>query len=277
MQDPSRAASGDSAPVLCGIILHPAGHTLSPVLHQSAYAALGLEASYAVFDVVPQELEAAITSMRARGIRQLSVSIPHKEAVLKLADRVSEDARRIGAANTLTRVGDLIVADNTDWLGVLRTLETSGPWRGKRGCILGAGGAARGVVYALRKLEMEVRIVNRTRERAERLAHELDAEVGSLEQPYDLLVNATPLGMHPDVDSTPAPAELLREGATVFDTVYRPPETRLLREAAARGCRTQGGLDMLVHQAVEQIRIWSGQTPDPVLLRQTALEALAES
>ncbi len=277
MQDPSRAPSGDSAPVLCGIILHPAGHTLSPVLHRSAYVALGLKATYAVFDVVPQALEDAIASMRARGIRQLSVSIPHKEAVLKLADRVSEDARRIGAANTLTRVDDLIVADNTDWLGVLRTLETSGPWRGKRGCILGAGGAARGVVYALRKLEMEVRIVNRTRERAERLAHELDAEVGSLEQPYDLLVNATPLGMHPDVDSTPAPAELLREGTTVFDTVYRPPETRLLREAAARGCRTQGGLDMLVHQAVEQIRIWSDQTPDPVLLRRAAEEALAES
>ncbi len=236
-------------PVLCGIVLHPAGHTLSPVLHETAYQALGLRARYVAFDVTSKDLVAAVAGMRALGIRQLSVSLPHKEAVLELADRASEHARRIGAANTLTRVGDEIVADNTDWLGVRQTLDALDQWPGKRATVVGAGGAARAVVYALRALEIEVTVVNRSSERAERLAAELEARVGSLDEPWDLLVNTTPLGMHPDTDATPIVAERLRPDSIVFDTVYRPLETRLLREARARGCRTQDGLDMLVHQA----------------------------
>ena len=140
--------------------------------------------------------------------------------------------------------------------------------------MLGAGGAARAVVFALRRLGVAVAVVNRTRARAERLAAELGARVGSLDEPWDLLVNATSVGMSPEVDATPAPAEALRPGALVFDTVYRPLETRLLREARARGCRTQDGLAMLVHQAVEQIRLWSGKRADPELLRRAALDAL---
>ncbi len=265
------------APELCGIILHPAGHTLSPVLHRAAYAALNLHAVYLAFDVAPYALESALAGMRGLGIRQLSVSLPHKEAVLKLADRVSPEAQQIGAANTLTRKGDAIVADNTDWLGVLRALEPHGPWQGRRATVLGAGGAARAVVYALRSLGMDILVVNRTRERARRLVDELGGRVGSLDEPYDLLVNATPLGMHPQIDASPARANELQPGALVFDTVYRPLETRLLREATARGCRTQDGLDMLLHQAVEQIRIWSGRTPDPQPLRRAAKEALQHS
>lgn len=271
---PVQALDEGPARELCGIILHPAGHTLSPVLHQAAYAALGLDAVYLAFDVAPSALEGAVTGMRALGIRQLSVSLPHKEAVLKLANRISPEAQQIGAANTLTRTDDAIVADNTDWVGVLRTLEPHGPWKGRRATVLGAGGAARAVVYALRHLGMDVLVTNRTRERASRLVDELGGRVGSINEPYDLLVNATPLGLHPQVDASPVGAEELQPRALIFDTVYRPLETRLLREAAARGCRTQDGLDMLVHQAVEQIRLWSGQSPDPALLRQAAEHAL---
>ena len=130
-------------PILCGIILHPAGHTLSPILHTTAYNELGLDARYHAFDVPQDALPDAVAGMRALGIRQLSVSLPHKEAVLELADRVSEHARRIGAANTLTRFGDEIVADNTDWVGVRRTLEPLGDWRGKRVTVVGAGGESR--------------------------------------------------------------------------------------------------------------------------------------
>jgi len=259
---------------VCGIILHPAGHTLSPVLHRTAYVALGLEAVYLALDVAPYALESAVAGMRGLGIRQLSVSLPHKEAVLKLADRVSPEAQEIGAANTLTRTGDAIVADNTDWIGVLRTLEPHGPWQGRRATVLGAGGAARAVVYALRRLGMEIIVTNRTRERAERLVDELGGRVGALNEPYDLLVNTTPLGMHPQIDASPARADELQRHALVFDTVYRPLETRLLREATAAGCQTQDGLDMLVHQAVEQIRLWTGHAPDPQNLRQAADQAL---
>jgi shikimate dehydrogenase len=190
---------------------------------------------------------------------------------MALADRVTDHARAIGAANTLTLRGGALEADNTDWIGVTRTLEPLGPWRGKRATVLGAGGAARAVVYALRELGLEVGVVNRTGERARTLCAELGGRVATLDEPWDLLVNATSVGMSPDASGTPAPAEALRAGTTVFDTVYRPLETRLLREARARGCRVQDGLDMLVHQAVEQIRLWSGKSADSALLRRAAL------
>jgi len=259
---------------LCGIALHPAGHTLSPVLHAAAYRALGLDARFEVFDVRPGEFESALAALRARGLTQLCVSLPHKETALCLADRASEGARAIGAANTLTARGAVLEAENTDWIGVQKALAPHGSWRGKRATVLGAGGAARAVVFALRELGAEVIVVNRTRARAERLAAELGARVGTLAEPWDLLVNATSVGMSPDSESTPVPADALRAGALVFDTVYRPLETRLLREARARGCRTQDGLAMLVHQAVEQIRLWSGRRVDPELLRSAALHAL---
>jgi shikimate dehydrogenase len=259
---------------LCGILLHPAAHTLSPVLHAAAYRELGLDATYHAFDVRPSDLPSAIVGMRALGIRQLSISIPHKEAVLGLVDEVSEAARRIGAANTVTRRESGLAADNTDWLAVHRTLEPLGPWAGRRATVLGAGGAARAVVWALRTLEVEVVVVNRTRDRAERLTHELGGRAGTLDEPWDLLVNATSVGMAPDVDATPLPAAALRRDALVFDLVYRPLETRLLREARESGCRTQDGLDMLVLQAVEQVRLWSGRAPSAPVLRAAAEEAL---
>lgn len=257
-------------PTLCGIVLHPAGHTLSPLLHETAYEALGLRASYEAFDVPTTQLDATLRQLWERGMKQLSVSLPHKEVVLKHADRVSDAAREIGAANTLTRVGDALCAENTDWIGVIRSLEQLGPWQGRRATVLGAGGAARAVVYALLRLEMEVTILNRSPARAERLSREIGGSVGQPPLRADLVVNATPVGMSPEIDATPVSADQLPPEATVFDTVYRPLETRLLREARERGCRTQDGLDMLVFQAVEQIRLWSGRVADARLLRAAA-------
>lgn len=272
---------------LCGVILHPAGHTLSPVLHAEAYRTLEVDAVYLPFDVPPADLPDALAGMRALRMRQLSVSIPHKEAVLGLADQISDDARRIGAANTLTRTEHGILASNTDWLGVLRCLEPLGPWSGRRATVLGAGGAARAVVFALRELGMRVSVASRTRERAERLVGDLGGELrvlpGSAGERRanggglgDLLVNTTPVGMAPDFEGVPLPPDLLDASTTVFDTVYRPLETRLLREARARGCATIDGLGMLVHQAVEQIRQWTGRAPDPAALRAAAERWLEE-
>lgn len=270
-------SSGTASAALCGIVLHPAGHTLSPVLHAEAYAELGLDAHYQAFDVPLERLPGAITGMRALGLRQLSVSLPLKEAALALADRVSDAARAIGAANTLTLDGGRVIADNTDWIGVQRSLEPLGPWKGARALVLGAGGAARAVVYALRQMRAEVAIHARTAARAQRLASDLGAELGTPDGIWDLLVNATPVGMHPNTEGTPLPRSLLRSGTTVFDTVYRPLETRLLREARERGCRVQDGLDMLIHQAIEQIRLWSGRSPSHARLRAAALAALRQT
>jgi len=268
---------GSSSTVLCGIVLHPAGHTLSPVIHAAAYAELGLDAHYQAFDVRPENLAGAIAGMRALGLRQLSVSLPHKEAALALSDSASEAAVAIGAANTLTLEGARVVADNTDWIGVRRSLEPLGPWSDSRALVLGAGGAARAVVFALRQMGARVAVHARTAARARSLAMELGAEVAPADAEWDLLINATPVGMQPESGETPLPRALLRAGATVFDTVYRPLETRLLREAREGGCRVQDGLDMLVHQAIEQVRLWSGRSPSHALLRAAALAALRQS
>jgi shikimate dehydrogenase len=262
-------------PELCGILLHPAGHTLSPVIHAAAYRLLGLDARYEVFDVPAAELDSAWRALCARGFRQLSVSIPHKQAVIALADRLSPAVRAIGAANTLTRDAEGVVADNTDWVGIARTLERRGSWQGKRALVIGAGGAARAALYALAQLGCSAAVVNRTPERAAALAIDLGARPGRIDEPYDLLLQTTPVGMQPNTDATPVPREHLRPGALVMDAVYAPLETRLLREAREAGCATQDGLDWLVLQAVEQIRLWSGRAPDPAALRAAAEAALA--
>jgi shikimate dehydrogenase len=265
----------EPTPELCGILLHPAGHTLSPVIHETAYRLLGLAARFEVFDVPAQALESAWRALCARSFRQLAVSIPHKQAVIALADRLSPAVRAIGAANTLTRESDGIAADNTDWIGVRHTLERRGSWRGKHALVVGAGGAARAVLYALAQLGCGAAVVNRNAARGAALAAEFGARPGRLDEPYDLLVQTTPVGMQPNVDATPVPREHLRPGALVMDAVYAPLETRLLREAREAGCATQDGLDWLVLQAIEQFRLWSGRTLDSAPLRAAAETALA--
>jgi shikimate dehydrogenase len=249
------------ATALCGIVLHPAGHTRSPAMHNAAYAALGLDAVFVAFDVAPERLGAALAGARALGIRQLAVSLPHKEAVLAHLDEVDETARRIGAVNTVTLREGRLVGSNTDWIGLARALERATELAGRRAVVLGAGGTARAAVFALRERGARVTVLNRTPQRAEALARELGAErAGALGElaglEWDVLVNTTSVGLRGDV--SPVPAAALRAGV-VFDAVYDPPETRLLRDASACGARTVGGKWMLVEQAVEQIRLWTGK------------------
>ena len=247
---------------LCGILLHPAGHTRSPAMHAAAYAALGFDAVYLAFDVPPAALEGAMQGARALGVRQLAISLPHKQAVMAHLDEVEATARRIGAVNTVTRAGDALLGSNTDWLGAVRALESELPLRGARAVVLGAGGTARAVVFGLLERGARVRVLNRSPERARRLADELGAEaagaLGDLARaPYDLLVNTTSVGLRED--ASPVDADALRAGVVVMDAVYDPERTRLLREAETRGARTVSGRWMLIHQAAEQVRLLSGR------------------
>lgn len=251
---------------LCGVILHPAGHTRSPAMHNAAFAALGIDAAYLAFDVAPEQLGDAIRGARALGIRQLAVSLPHKSAVMAWLDEVDPRARRIGAVNTVTRADERLVGSNTDWLGAVRAVEERGglALAGCRAAVLGAGGTARAVVYGLLERGARVAVWNRTPERAEALRAELGAErAGPLEGladwPYDLLFNSTRVGL--SEDASPVPAGLLRPESLVVDAVYEPRRTRLLRDAEQRGARTLGGKWMLVHQAAAQIRTWTGLEP----------------
>jgi shikimate dehydrogenase len=231
-------------------------------MHTAAYRALGIDARYAVFDVRPEGLPAFMEQVRRRGVRQLAVSLPHKEAMAALVDEVAETARRIGAVNTVTRRGDRLAADNTDWLGAVRALEEQGgaQLEGARAVVLGAGGTARAVTFGLLHRGARVTVLNRSVSRAEALVADLHAmAAGPLEALADLdvevLVNTTSVGLGHDV--SPVSAEALPRDALVMDVVYEPERTRLLRDAEARGARTLSGKWMLVYQGAEQLRLWA--------------------
>jgi shikimate dehydrogenase len=249
-------------------------------MHEAAFAALGIDARYLAFDVRPEALAAAIAGARALGIRQLAVSLPHKEAVIPLLDAVEETARRIGAVNTVTLRDGRLEGANTDWLGAVRALERTRKLAGCRAVVLGAGGTARAVVFGLLARGAEVALLNRTPARAEALARELGAQqAGPLEAlaalPCDVLVNTTSVGLRSD--ETPVPAEALRAGTLVLDAVYDPEETRLLREARGRGCETVSGKWMLIEQAAEQIRLWTGREAPRELMARAFDEARGET
>ena len=256
---------------LCGIVLHPASHTRSPAMHNAAYAALALDAAYLAFDVPPERLAAAIDGWRALGGRQLSVSIPHKLAILEHLDEVDETARRIGAVNTVVRRDGALCGSNTDWLGAVRALERETPLAGARAVVLGAGGTARAVVFGLLERGARVTVLNRTPAKAHEIArHFAGCDAGALtdlrELAHDVLVNTTSVGL--GTDESPVAADSIASGAVVLDAVYEPLRTRLLRDAETRGARTVSGKWMLVHQAAAQLEAWSGrEAPIEVMAR----------
>jgi len=231
-------------------------------MHNAAFAALGLDAVYLAFDVESLRLADAVAGARALGIRQLAVSLPHKEAVIAHLDEVDATARRIGAVNTITLRDGRLVGSNTDWIGAVRALEREANLAGARAVVLGAGGSARAAVFGLLDRGAHVTVLNRTAGRAEALARDLGAAGGGpLEAlaglSHDVLVNTTSVGLGSDL--SPVPASSIDEGAVVMDAVYQPERTRLLRDAEARGARTVTGKWMLVYQAAEQLGHWSGR------------------
>lgn len=248
---------------VCGIVLHPAGHTRSPAMHNAAFEALELDAVYHAFDVPPADLPGAMAGVRSLGLRQVAVSLPHKQAVMEHLDRIDETARAIGAVNTVTREGNELVGTNTDYIGAVRAIERMVSPAGCRAVVLGAGGAARAVVFGLLQAGATVFVLNRTESTARRLADDLGAtgsgvleDLGDL--PHDVLVNTTSVGLRED--RSPADVDHLVRDSVVMDAVYDPVETRLLVDAAAVGARTIGGKWMLVHQAAAQLERWSGRT-----------------
>lgn len=267
----------------------PVRHSLSPDMHNAAFAHLGLDWCYVPFAVAPAALPDAVRAVRALGIVGVNATIPHKEALVNLVDEVDPEARAVGAVNTIHNDDGVLRGYSTDGVGFQGALEREGfDARDKRVVVLGAGGAARSVVWRLVGAgAAHVTVVNRTPERARQLAdlgnsrgrHVVDA-AGLEARPLieavraaDLLVNTTSVGMHPHVDDPLlVPAEALHAGLFVYDLIYTPPVTRLLAAAERRGARAVNGMWMLVLQGAASFRFWTGVEP-PVEVMAQALRA----
>lgn len=276
----------DGRTELLGLIGHPVAHSFSPAMHNAAAAALKLNLTYVPLLVSPERLPEALRGLVALGFRGFNVTVPHKEAVLPYLDAIFPAARIIGAVNTVY-IGDngRLVGFNTDWSGFLTDLESQRQALYGRDClVLGAGGSARAVVYALLRRGSRVTVLSRRPEQAQRLVTELGAafpdavavaasldEVAQVAAYHDepILINTTPLGMigehagqSPWPDGAPFPP-----GAFVYDLVYNPRETPFMSQALAAGRQSTNGLGMLVHQAVEAFEVLTGRRPDPAVMR----------
>ena len=272
-----------------GLIGHPTAHSLSPVMHNSAFLHVGLPYRYWLYDVPPSELKQAVELMKDNDIQGFNVTIPHKQAVMYYLDEIHDDARMIGAVNTVCRQGDRWIGYNTDAPGLLDTLQLDGEFdpAGRQVTILGAGGAARAAALALAKAgAKEIALFNRSLERAEQLVRNVQQHVRGCRAealPWnlelmekklkhtDLLVNTTPIGMEPKVQESPiADAAWIQPHTVVFDMVYKPRLTLLLQQAQAQGAKIVDGLGLLLHQGARAFELWTLQ-PAPIEVMRSAL------
>ncbi|MEW6659379.1 MAG: shikimate dehydrogenase [Thermodesulfobacteriota bacterium] len=261
-----------------GILGRPVAHSLSPAMHNAAFRELGLNAVYVPFPVT--DLPRAVAGMRGLAIRGASVTIPFKEEIIPLLDELDPLAGRMAAVNTVVNREGWLTGYNTDWLGAVTALKTETSISGEHVLLLGAGGAARAIAFGILENGGKVSITDLDAPRAETLARELAVDaipLTALDQcPASILINATPVGMAPDLEGLPIEPDLLGHFNLVMDIVYRPLLTRLLREAQAHGARTIDGLQMLIHQATAQFELWTGQAASLETMSRAAYAALEE-
>lgn len=265
----------DSKTIMTGLFGHPVGHSLSPLMHNKAFEVCGLNYRYAAFDVMPDEIGKAVEGIRALGFRGVNVTIPHKLAVMPYLDEIDEEARIIGAVNTIVNEKGRLIGYNTDGRGYVRSLveETGLSLEKQRAIMIGAGGAARGVAVALlREGLQELVIVNRTKEKAFALAEDLKAaipgkkvdalamdELAEGSQSYTLLIQTTSIGMSPNIDESPVPKNFLHPHLLVSDLIYNPLKTRIQRDAEEVGCKIHSGVGMFIYQGALSFQYWTGQ------------------
>ncbi len=276
---------------LCGVIGDPIEHTMSPAIHNAAFTRMGLDYVYLPFRVKREELGRAIEGMRALNIKGLNVTIPHKVTVIPHLDELDPLAEKIGAVNTIANNNGVLKGYNTDASGFLQALLKRGiEPKGKKVVILGAGGASRAVSFALAERGAHLIILNRLLELdwAEELAGRLSAVfnrgVKALElvegnlaealEGADILINATSVGMSPNINETPVPSNRLKPGVVAFDVVYNPIKTRLLREAEETGAETISGVDMFVWQGALAFERWTGVEAPFGLMREEVIKRL---
>jgi len=271
---------------LCAVIGNPVEHSLSPAIHNAAFQKLGLNYVYLAFRV--ESLPGAVAGMRALGnLRGFSVTIPHKVAIIPLLDEVDPTARLIGSVNTIVVEQGKLTGSNTDASGALRALKEGGMMlKGRRVLMLGSGGAARAIAFALAMEPPPIRIEGLTilgilDDERQALAADLrtktplrveegpmtDGVLRETMRDSQVLIHCTPVGMHPKVTDRCVPAKFLEPHLTVMDIVYNPLDTQLLKDAKAAGCRTIRGIEMFLNQAIGQFELWTGQKAPADVMR----------
>jgi len=248
---------------LCLIIGDPVSHSLSPSMHNAAYASAGLPFVMAGAHVRAEGLGDALRGMRALGIRGLAVTMPHKVAILPLLDVVDPIAQTIGAVNTVVNDNGVLTGFNTDWLGILRPLERTIDLKGRTVALLGAGGAAQAALYACTSEGASVTIFNRSVEKASAIAEKFGCAVRSLDaatdlSTFDIIINTTSVGMSPNLDQSPIPESAIRKHHIIFETIYAPNVTTLLKVSQNVGAQTITGLEMFLEQGVAQFQLHTG-------------------
>ncbi|MBB3108937.1 shikimate dehydrogenase [Paenibacillus phyllosphaerae] len=286
----SMGNSVDSNTLLYSVIGDPIRHSKSPVMMNRAFKETGINGIYTAFHIQSEQLGAFAAGIRAMGIRGVNVTIPHKLDIMAHLDEIDESARVIGAVNTIVNEDGKLIGYNTDGLGYVRSLkeEAEPHLAGRRILIVGAGGATRGILYALAKEGVgHVTIANRTVERAQELAAVFQGQadvraIGTDELARacgeaDIIINTTSVGMYPNVEATPLNADWLPSGAIASDLIYNPLKTRFLQEAEDRGLKIHGGLGMFIYQGAYAFEYWTGTAAPVQAMRQTVLEALGHA
>lgn len=281
----------DASTQLCAVIGNPVEHSLSPAMHNAAFESLNLNYVYLAFRV--EDLAGCMAGMRAMAsFRGMSVTIPHKIAIMQYLDDIEPMAQHVGCVNTVTRENDRLTGSITDGVGALRAFEQAGiSLDGRRILFVGAGGAVRAVAFAFAELARVDRltILGRTSARVAALVNDLrartpafvrsgdlSADLAEALTSHDIIIQGTPIGMFPHNEESPIPSEFLRPEHIVFDMVYRPLKTRLVRAAEDRGCKVILGLEMLVHQATLQFERWTG-VPAPLdVMRAAVIQRLQQ-
>ncbi|MGD6806731.1 MAG: shikimate dehydrogenase [Candidatus Bathyarchaeia archaeon] len=274
---------------VCGVIGDPIEHSLSPIMHNAAFQALGLDYVFLAFKVKSSCVPDAVNGMRALNIRGLNVTMPHKSTVMANLDRIDLSAQIISSVNTILNKENLLFGFNTDGVGAVKALKENGvELKGRKVLLLGAGGAARAIAYSMAKEGDELAVLNRTAKQAQALAKLLEKSAnkkiayGSLSpsdieknlQDSDIIINATSVGMKPHPDESPIPAKLLRPDLSVMDIVYNPLETKLVKEAKAAGAKVVSGVEMLIYQGAASFEIWTGKSAPVEVMRKAALTHL---
>lgn len=264
----------------------PVEHSLSPVMHNAAFSALGMDCVYHKFRVAKEDLKDAVLGAKSMGFGGVNLTIPLKEKALEIVEP-DPNAEAIGAVNTIEFADEALLGHNTDGMGAANALKSSGAViPGSSVLILGAGGAARAVTYQLALGGAKVTIANRTVERAEELAQNVASvghavgcgleELPGLAADSNIVINTTSVGMHPNTDQTLLTSDMMHPGQVIFDLVYNPLRTRLLREAEKAGAITVDGVRMLVLQGAESFRIWTGVEPPVDVMERAVRDALGE-